>query len=190
MTQSKTNRSTPRKSPPRAGTGAKRTASKTPAKDATPLFNGSHVSGFIVGLISGVIASFGVVGGLTPDSAVESVTTLIEGPIAEFEAPGFTFYDSLPEDQFEVAPQSDQPSVTPSIFVLQAGSFRAYADADRRRGELALQGLESSVEASETDTGLWHRVYIGPFDSRSEMARARSLTAQADIDTLQLKRQP
>lgn len=190
MAQSKTTKSTPRKSPVRAGAGAKRTSAKTPAKDATPLFNGSHVSGFIVGVISGVIASFGVVGGLTPDSAVESVTTLIEGPIADIETPGFTFYDSLPEDQFEVAPSSDQPSVTSTIYVLQAGSFRAFDDADRRKGELALLGLESSVEASETDTGLWHRVYIGPFDSRSEMARARSLTAQADIDTLQLKRQP
>ena len=62
------------------------------------------------------------------------------------------------------------------------------ADADRRRGELALLGLESSIEQMNTDTGSWHRVYIGPFDSRSAMAKARALTAQSDIDTLLLKR--
>ena len=73
-------------------------------------------------------------------------------------------------------------------YVLQAGSFRAIADADRRRGELALLGLESSIEQMKTDTGSWHRVYIGPFDSRSAMAKARALTAQSDIDTLLLKR--
>ena len=73
-------------------------------------------------------------------------------------------------------------------YVLQAGSFRAIADADRRRGELALLGLESSIEQMNTDTGSWHRVYIGPFDSRSAMAKARALTAQSDIDTLLLKR--
>ena len=74
------------------------------------------------------------------------------------------------------------------VYVLQAGSFRAIGDADRRRGELALLGLESSIEQMNTDTGSWHRVYIGPFDSRSAMAKARALTAQSDIDTLLLKR--
>ena len=64
----------------------------------------------------------------------------------------------------------------------------AVGDADRRRGELALLGLESSIEQMDTDTGSWHRVYIGPFDSRSAMAKARALTAQSDIDTLLLKR--
>jgi len=45
------------------------------------------------------------------------------------------------------------------------------------------------VEASENDNGQWYRVYLGPFASRSEMARARTLTAQADMDTLLLKRE-
>jgi cell division protein FtsN len=72
--------------------------------------------------------------------------------------------------------------------VLQAGSFRAIADADRRRGELALLGLESSIEEMRVDSGSWHRIYIGPFSSRSEMAKARSLAAQSNIETLLLKR--
>ena len=61
--------------------------------------------------------------------------------------------------------------------------------ADRRRGELALLGLEATVEPGDGDNGRWYRVYLGPFESRSEMARARSLTAQADMDTLLLKRE-
>ena len=77
---------------------------------------------------------------------------------------------------------------TRAQYLLQAGSFRQEADADRRRGELALLGLEATVEPSENDSGRWYRVYLGPFDSRSDMARARSLTAQADMDTLLLKR--
>lgn len=149
------------------------------------------MSGFVVGVISGVIASFGVVGGLSPESAVNTVARVVEIPDADPKPPGFTFYETLSSEQFDIADNNstDTPSDA-STYVLQAGSFRAYADADRRRGELALLGLESAVEASETDTGLWHRVYIGPFENRSAMARARGLTAQADIDTLQLKRQP
>ena len=74
-------------------------------------------------------------------------------------------------------------------YLLQVGSFRQHADADRRRGELALLGLEATVEPGDGDNGRWYRVYLGPFESRSEMARARSLTAQADMDTLLLKRE-
>ena len=74
-------------------------------------------------------------------------------------------------------------------YLLQVGSFRQHADADRRRGELALLGLEASVEPGNADNGRWYRVYLGPFENRSEMTRARSLTAQADMDTLLVKRE-
>ena len=72
---------------------------------------------------------------------------------------------------------------------MQVGSFRQQADADRRRGELALLGLEATVEPGDGDNGRCYRVYLGPFESGSKMARARSLTAQADMDTLLLKRE-
>ncbi len=49
-------------------------------------------------------------------------------------------------------------------------------------------GLEPSVEESNSDNGRWFRVYLGPFNSHSQMTRARSLTAAQDIDTLLLKR--
>jgi cell division protein FtsN len=55
---------------------------------------------------------------------------------------------------------------------------------------LALLGLDASIEVGESDNGRWFRVYLGPFQSRSEMARARSLTAEADMDTLLLLREP
>ena len=74
------------------------------------------------------------------------------------------------------------------VYLLQAGSFRLQKDADRRRAELALLGLTAAIEETRGDNGLWFRVYVGPFESRSAMARARSITAQQSIDTLLLKR--
>ena len=71
---------------------------------------------------------------------------------------------------------------------LQAGSFRQREDADRRRAELLLLGLEPKVEETNGDNGQWFRVYVGPFANRSAMAKARSLTAAQNIDTLVLKR--
>ena len=73
-------------------------------------------------------------------------------------------------------------------YLLQAGSFRQRQDADARRAELLLLGLEPRIEEASGDNGRWYRVYLGPYDSKSNMARARSLTAAQGIDTLLLKR--
>ncbi len=58
----------------------------------------------------------------------------------------------------------------------------------RRRAQLLLLGLEPSIEESTSDSGRWFRVVIGPFATRAQMNRVRGLTAQQNIDTLQLKR--
>jgi len=107
--------------------------------------------------------------------------------------PTYEFYELLPEQEITVdvdpaelpkpRASADQPR-----YLLQAGSFRQAEDADRRRAELLLLGLEPRVEETSGGTGRWFRVVLGPFESRSAMARARSLTAQQDIDTLLMQR--
>ncbi len=84
----------------------------------------------------------------------------------------FTFYDMLPN--FEVIIPEQEPDVAvdvepqavvqPGLYVLQAGSFSAYADADRRRAELALHGIESQIQRVSIDDKTYHRVRIGPTD--------------------------
>jgi hypothetical protein len=54
--------------------------------------------------------------------------------------------------------------------------------------ELLLLGLQPKVEESDSDTGHWFRVYLGPYSSHTEMTRAKSLMAAQDIDSLLLKR--
>jgi cell division protein FtsN len=175
---------------PSTGSATRRSSPQKRGSTDTPLFNGSHVSGFIVGLLVGVIASLGIVGGVNPSALPQVVTTVDSDSEDEGRQPSFTFFTTLEDESFSVstARESTPSESKYTQFVLQAGSFRASTDADRRRGELALLGLEAAVEEISTDTGSWHRVYIGPFESRSAMAKARSLTAQSDIDTLLLKR--
>ncbi len=111
--------------------------------------------------------------------------------------PRFDFYTVLPEQTIDVEvepadvarPRSASASAGKEVYLLQAGSFRQREDADRRRAELLLLGLEPRIEESSADNGRWFRVFVGPFESRSNMAKARSLTAGQDIDTLLLKRQ-
>ena len=169
----------------------RRSPSQTKKKSAdTPLFYSSHINGFIVGVMTGAIASLGIVAGINPSALPAAIAPSAEGTVESTRQPSFTFFTTLEDESFSVdtGRSLDSGPSEYTQYVLQAGSFRAVADADRRRGELALLGLESSIEQMNTDTGSWHRVYIGPFDSRSAMAKARALTAQSDIDTLLLKR--
>lgn len=107
----------------------------------------------------------------------------------------FSFYEMLPN--FEVVVPEEDPDVAvdvepkavvePGVYVLQAGSFTAYADADRRRAELALQGIESNIQRVTIDDKTYHRVRIGPTDDLNELNLLRSRLRAARIDVLRIR---
>ena len=107
----------------------------------------------------------------------------------------FDFYDMLPK--FEVIIPEQEPDVSadtepqavlkPGLYVLQAGSFSAYADADRRRAELALHGIESRIQRVMIDDKTYHRVRIGPVNDLDELNLLRSRLRQAKIDVLRIR---
>ena len=107
----------------------------------------------------------------------------------------FTFYDMLPN--FEVIIPEQEPDVEvdtepqavvePGLYVLQAGSFSTYEDADRRRGELAFQGIESTIQRVTIDDRAYHRVRIGPTDDLDELNMLRSRLRTAQIDVLRIR---
>lgn len=169
---------------------ATRTNSPT-THDGPPTLNRAHMQGFIAGCVVAVAACLGLMGSTEePDQGIAAPTPPLS---VEVEAsPRFDFYTVLPNQALDISTEVEPAELeagntTRVQYLLQAGSFRQQADADGRRGELALLGLEATVQPSENDSGRLYRVYLGPFESRSDMARARSLTAQADMDTLLLK---
>lgn len=103
----------------------------------------------------------------------------------------FDFFTLLPEREV-IVPDEQPRDVAPSTeqynYILQAGSFKTGKDADRRRAELLLLGLEAKIEAVEANGDTWHRVYVGPFTSRSKLSKARSTLISEGIETLLLKR--
>ncbi len=151
---------------------------------------------YVAGLLSGVFLSFLLyLGTLPPAGDVTAQPTAQAQAPAKSEPPRprFDFYTLLPERSVErsVAPAdtaTPQSIKTTEYFLLQAGSFKQREDADRRRAELLLLGLEPNVEETNGDNGRWYRVYLGPFQSRNKLNKARSLTAAQNIDTLLLKR--
>jgi cell division protein FtsN len=107
----------------------------------------------------------------------------------------FTFYDILPNfemvtpEEEPVAASSSVPSaiVEPGLYVLQAGSFSTHEDADRRRAELALHGIESHIQRVKVNDRNYHRVYIGPTEDLDELNLLRSRLRAAQIDVLRIR---
>lgn len=107
----------------------------------------------------------------------------------------FTFYDILPEFEMQVpdetpdveADVAPQAVVEPGLYVLQAGSFSTHTDADRRRAELALHGIESHIQRVMVNERNYYRVYVGPTEDLDELNMLRSRLRAAQIDVLRIR---
>ena len=110
----------------------------------------------------------------------------------------FEFYDMLPrfevvlpETESEARPDDPADTETvledPGRYVLQAGSFRAEADAEGMRARLALLGIESSLQRVTIDTDNYHRVRIGPTSDLDSLNGIRNRLWDAEIEVLLIK---
>ena len=107
----------------------------------------------------------------------------------------FDFYTMLPRAEVDVGDvepvevRKDEPVavVEPGRYVLQAGSFSTYDDADRRRAELALHGIESRIQRVTIDGATYHRVRIGPTSDLDELNMLRSRLRAANIDVMRIR---
>jgi len=116
------------------------------------------------------------------------------GPVKPSEK--YDFYQMLPN--FEVVvPEKDKdvkrdlPAAArierPGVYVLQAGSYRNEADANRVRSQLALQGIDAKVQRVAVDADVWHRVRIGPIGNLDELNKLRRQLQAADVDALVIR---
>lgn len=116
-------------------------------------------------------------------------------PETESSERRFEFYEILPnmevivpEEEYEIeADTAPQAVVDPGTYILQAGSFTALNDAERRRAELGLQGIQSYIQRVIIDDKTYHRVRIGPIDDLDELNLLRSRLRAARIDVLRIR---
>jgi cell division protein FtsN len=119
--------------------------------------------------------------------------------------PRFDFYTMLPE--MEVAVPKEEPAAAapppppPSrpapaeegsaereSYVLQIGSFRRHADADRLKARLALMGIEAAIQkVTINNKDTYHRVRSGPYSSRSALDRVRTQLRREGIESIAIK---
>ena len=114
---------------------------------------------------------------------------------SEEPAKSYDFYDALPKFEM-VVPEKDKdvrpdiktvPETRKGVYVLQVGSYKNFADADRVRAKLALQGVDAKVQKVSIDNDTWHRIRIGPISNLDELNRMRAILHKADVDALVIR---
>jgi len=75
----------------------------------------------------------------------------------------------------------------PGVYVLQAGSYRNEADAERVAKQLSLSGIEAKVQRVAVDADVWHRVRVGPISDLAALNRVRKQLKDADVDALVIR---
>jgi cell division protein FtsN len=107
----------------------------------------------------------------------------------------FAFYDMLPnfevvipEEDREVRPdKTPAPINAPGVYVLQAGSYGSFAEADQVKARLALLGVGSQIQKITVDEREYHRVRVGPIEELAELNRVRARLRAAKIDALVIR---
>ena len=105
----------------------------------------------------------------------------------------YSFYSMLKDFTVKVPEQNNyQPKKTktqPDSYLIQAGSFKTRRQAEQRRAELILLGLEPTVSDTVNDQGnTWYRVRLGPFYQRSDMASARQTIITNGMEAMVMAR--
>ena len=101
----------------------------------------------------------------------------------------FEFYDMLEDAEVKVPvqanpvrPAAPPPISRPGTYVIQAGAFPNFADADRVKARLALLGVASLIQTAEANGSVFHRVRIGPIENLNEINRLRTRLRQNGIE--------
>lgn len=74
-------------------------------------------------------------------------------------------------------------------YYLQAGAFREMSDAENTRAKLALLGFEAAISDRTTDSGVLHRVRVGPYSGPEAMNKARAKLLDSGIDVAIVRNQ-
>ncbi len=154
-----------------------------------------------VALLSGFVGFLVYLDSLEPDTGERdpdppSTTSENKSPETESsgDRPDFRFYEMLPDSEVATpdidAYRPDEDASGQNLeYILQAGAFQTRKDAERQRAQVGFQGLRARIaEVSVDDGGVWYRVMVGPFESRSRMNQAVDRLVEIDIQPLVRRR--
>ena len=166
------------------------------------------LAGLLIGIAGTLFAEFqeyfsaeGVVQAVreatSSNDSVAGVKVRKKEPEEKSKRPRFEFYTMLPEMEVAV-PENELTANTTTAtrqaeskdvtYVLQAGSFRDLAQADRLKAELTLMDMPVKIQTVSIDGGSkWHRVRVGPFTNLQALNAARAELQSNGLKVMVLK---
>jgi cell division protein FtsN len=67
--------------------------------------------------------------------------------------------------------------------MLQVAAFKARADAESLKAQLALKGMQAGIESATIKGESYHRVRLGPYRSIEQLQAARSRLKSSGYDS-------
>jgi len=99
--------------------------------------------------------------------------------------------EPVPDQPAAADPVANAAAARPApagSYLLQVGSFKRAADAERMKAELAMLGISTRVESVTINTGeVYHRVRTGPFQGKQAMEEARKTLKRHGKDPMAIK---
>jgi len=116
-------------------------------------------------------------------------------PANNISKPKFDFYTILPELEVAIPEQElintnkNPPTNTETQqYMLQAGSFKKYEEADKLKARLALEGIVANIQKVKINpTDTWHRVRIGPLSDVKSLNQTRRRLRNLGIASIVVK---
>ena len=106
--------------------------------------------------------------------------------------PQFDFYTILPEKEvvvpeYEIKTRARDERVgkaKETHYIMQAGSYKTFKEADQLRSKLASMGIESKVQKAKVGSVNWYRVKMGPYTQTGSINTIRARLRQNGIDVI------
>lgn len=125
--------------------------------------------------------------------------TKTAAPTSKPSQPRFTFYkilsekeEIIPEAEIRTIKREEQRGKQPpgGGYMIQAGSFRARADAEKLRSDLDRLKVKARLESVKIENVEWFRVKIGAYDTLADADRLRTFLRKNGIDSVVQKANP
>ncbi|MCH9757346.1 MAG: SPOR domain-containing protein [Gammaproteobacteria bacterium] len=84
--------------------------------------------------------------------------------------------DSVKND----VPAAPIQALSKYTYLLQLASFQRREDAEQMKASLIMRGLDASIKTATQQGGVWHRVVMGPFESRQTAEKIQANIAQSE----------
>lgn len=100
-------------------------------------------------------------------------TTLPPPPAQEWD-----YEQMLPSNEIEVTAKELQVSDIP--YIMQCGAYKTSEQAQKRKANIAFQGLSSQVRKKEDSS--WYRIVLGPYKFKRDAERDKHKLQRAKIE--------